>query len=444
MKGQISITEAIISAIALFIAFNMIIPTGEYQTKWKESLNSLEGRDILISAERSGKLHDYPFSPAFRTDFLSKIDSIKDTIVKNETQGTVKNTIYVACDCTPEQRDYLQEILNDIKLNTRGINAKVCISTLPTIDTCGSSTKYPNAVVIWGNKNLGENEINALTDFAKDGNGIIEIADLDQPQANALAQQTIFGIKWTSQGDFVSNQIQILKPRNSSLATYQSYKWFYHLPYLLNAPTGLGSIPVDPPLTSSCATIKQGNFKFQGADHLFWICDGASVYFDTNGNNNADIGPITKGQSFSLGSSNFKLNYIESTDKIRVSFKSEYRFNDFLFVDNNHNKIFPFDDNKDKILLAMGFWNSQTPVSALVLNKFENGLTAWLANFGRSGLSSTGNDHKQLISSLIFSASNKNTKQTFQQVGQIISYINANNTDMLEIYKIDLSIGTPF
>ena len=448
MKSQVSIIEAIISAVVLFIAFNMIITTGDYQTKWKESLTSLEGRDILISADRLGKLHDYPFSPAFKADFLSKIDSIKDAVVKNETQGTVKNRIYIACDCTPDQVTYLQTILSDVKFNTRGVIAVVCQSILPAIDACGN---YPNTLVIWGYKELSPH-LTILDNFAKDGNSIIEIADLNQAQAENSAQQSIFGIKWISQGDFVSDQIQILKPRNSSVITYQTYKWFYHLPFKLVGTTIASSIPIDPSgdvCLSPPNTVKSGNFKFQGTDHKFWICNGATTYFDSNGNDRADAGPLNPKDKFSLGSSNFKLNYIDDTSTIRISFKPQYLFNDFLFVDNSHNKIFPLDDSKDKILLAMELWDPQTPVSAVILNKFEIAPTVWIANFARNAgnlpdLNNLGDDYKQLLSSFILSTSNKNTKETFQQVGQITSYINVNNTDMLEIYKIDLSIGTLF
>ncbi len=441
MKGQISIIEAIISAIALFIAFNMMITTGEYQTKWKESLNSLQGIDILITADRSGKLHDYPFSTAFQTDFLNKILAIKDAVVKNEVQGTVKSTVYVACDCTPDQGTYIQNILNDVKFNTRQVTGVVCSTTLPAINNCGSGKTYPDALVIWGYKDL-VSYTGVLTNFAQEGNGIIEIADLDSAQASNTAQQTIFGIKWISEGNFLAEPIQILKPRNSSIVTYQSYKWFYHSPYLLRG-TESEDVPVEGvPL---CGTSGMRNdFKFQDANHRFWICGTTSVYWDTSDNNVADL-VVTPRNTFSIGNSNFFLNYIDTTDKIRVSFKPDYTLNDFLSAGNS--KIFPSNDDKNRVLLAAGYWDAQKerPVSTLISNRFENALVAWLPDFGRnSGLPNTGDDHKQLLSSLIFSVANKQTKETFQQIGEITSYINVNNTDILEIYKIDLSIGKPF
>ena len=94
----------------------------------------------------------------------------------------------------------------------------------------------------------------------------------------------------------------------------------------------------------------------------------------------------------------------------------------------------------------MGYWdaNQEKPRAGVIFNQIGTGNAVWTADFGRDGLAQTGDDHKQLLGSLIFSTANKKTKEAFQQVGEITSYINVNNMDILEIYKIQLSIGTPF
>lgn len=447
MKGQVAIIEVIIAAISLLIAFNMIITSGEYQTKWKDSLNSLYGRDIMTTVDRLGKLHDYAFDQdIFNIYFRSRIDAVKDSIVKIDTQETIKNVVYASCSCTIEQRDYIQNVLSNIKFNERVVSVNVCTIRLPDV-ICPSTQQYPDILIIWGQKDL-TSHVTVLNDLKNNGVGIIEIADMQQSDVNA-AQQNIFGLQWLTTSSFpLILQDEILIPRNTSVITYQSYKWFYHLPYLLDAPTSLASIPVDnPPFTSppSCATTKEGVFKSQDDSYKFWICDGTSVYFDTNRNNNADIGPMIKGQEFSIGSSNFKLNYIDSIDKIRLSFKPSYKFNDFLVTDETHNKLFPIDNDKNKILLSAGFWDTtkEIPIAAVILSGTENAKTAWVADFSRRGLANTGDDHKQLLASLIFSMSNKNEEKS-QQLGQITSYINVNNADILEIYKVELSVATPF
>lgn len=452
MKGQISLIEAILSAVALFIAFNMIITTGEYQTGWKESLNLVEGRDILITVDRLGRMHDYAFSTSsFNSQFLDRIDAIKDAVRKVETQGALGNAVYVACDCTAEQISYLQSILNDVKFNTRSPSASVCGTTLPTINTCGSSAKYPDVLVIWRYDSL-TSYVGVLTDFLNDGNGLIEIVDIQNSKVDGQGadddegQKTIFGLKSISEGNFPSNQDELLQPLNSSQITYQSYKWFYHSPYGLTAPTTVSSVPVDTPPPPSCLTVKEGNFRFQDTDHKFWICDGNSVYFDTDGTNKADLGPISKGQMFSIGISNFKLSYTDSVDKARVSFKPEYMFNDFIVKSNAHNKLAPSNGDKNRVLLSMGYWDAsrEKQIAGVILNTIGSGRTAWIADFSRDGLSATNDDHKHLLVSMVLSLADKRIRETFQQVGQITSYINVNNTDILEIYKVDLSIGKPF
>ncbi len=454
MKGQISLIEAIISAVALLVAFNMIMNAGEYQTKWKEAINSLYGRDILITADRLGKLHDYSFSLAkFNSEFLSLIDAVKDSIKKVEVQGTVKNSIYIACDCTNDQITYLQNILNDMKFNTRTISVTVCSTTLPAINNCGSSSKYPDVLVIWGYKDLAS-YISTLADFIDNGNGLVELADIPNSKVDGqgvdddTGQKQIFGLSYVDEGIFPSNQDGFLKPRNSSQLPYQSYKWFYHLPYVLKG-ISTGSIPTEGDIPSCTLTATAGEFKFQNTNRKFWICGTESVYWDTGGNGIADI-LVAKRTKFSIGVSNFFLNYIDSNDKIRISFKPDYKFNDFVNPnDETLNKIgIPLQNNKTRVLLSMGFWDltQERPVAGIIFNGTENAKTVWMADFARgpNGLTNSGDDHKQLLASMVLSLSNKKTKEMFQPTGQITSYINVNNTDVLEIYKVDLSVGTPF
>ena len=456
MKGQISIIESILAITVLLIAFNMMITTGEYQTKWEESLSSLNGRDILVTGDRSGKLHDYSFSPAdFKSEFLDKIEAIKDIIIKVETQGAVSNTVYVACDCTSDQITYLQNILTDVKLNTRAVNAIVCSTELPMIETCGASTRYPDALVIWGDefRELAP-YINILLDFVSDGNGLVEITDVPNSKVDGGAdddegQKRIFGLKSIA-GIFPRpSQDEFLKPRNSSQLSYQSYKWFYHLPYLLKG-TVSEAVPTEGGIPPCATSGMRGEFKFQKNPNKFWICGTASVYWDADGNNKADTIATTRNK-FSIETSNFFLNYIDSTDKIRISFKLDYQFDDFVRRGEAHNKLAPIDNDKNKVLLSMGFWDAQRekPIAAIIFNGTESGKTAWVADFARNAkdldkLNKLGDDYEQLLASMVLSVSNKKTREAFQQTGQITSYINVNNTDMLEIYKIELSIGKPF
>lgn len=441
MKGQISFVEAIMSAVALLIAFNMIIPASEYQNKWKDAINSLQGEDILVTVDRLGKLYDYSFSTAnFNSEFLNRIGSIEDYIKNIETQGAVKSTTFIACDCTSEQITYLQNILSDVKFNRRTVTAEVCPTTLPDVKSCTSLQQYPDLLVIWGYKDLTQS-VGVLNNLKTNGVGIIEIADMQQTQVD-VAQQTVFGLKWFTSNTFILETNNFLKPRNASAITYQSYKWFYNLPYLLKGVVS-ESVPTEGGI-ASCASSNRGEFEYQNVNHRFWICSTSSVYWDTDNNNIADL-IVVERNKFSIGIYTFLLNYVELPDKIRISFIPDYLFNDFLVKDENNNKLFPIDNDKDKVLLSMGFWDiiKDQPVGVVILSGAEDAKTVWIADFSRNGLTNTDDDHKQLLASLIFSISNKKQK-TNTKIGQLTSYINVNNTDILEIYRVDLTIGSPF
>ncbi len=449
MKGQISIIEAIVASVALFIAFNAMMPEADYDTKWNDALNSMQGTDVLITADNLGKLYDYSFSPAFNSEFLNRLDTLKDSIVKLSAQGAVRNTLHVACDCTAEQLASLQNILSDIKFNSRAVSFITCSTALPAINNCGSSATYPDILLIWGYKDMTLN-INALDDFVKSGNSVIELADIPNSKINGqgndddLGQGAIFGLVAVSQGDFPSNPDSFLIPANASQITYQSYKWFHHLPYLLKG-TPIGQVPTEGGIQPCILTATTGNFRFQDVDHVFWICGGISVYWDTNGNNVADL-IVSNRNNFSIGSSNFFMNYIDGSDKIRVSFKPDYIFNDFIVLNNAHNKLgLNLQNYKNNVPISMGFWDQtkEIPIPAVTFYGSGIGKAVWVADFSRDGLTNIGDDHKQLLASLIVSLSSKETKLA-QQIGEISSYINVNTMDVPEIYKLELSVGKPF
>lgn len=443
MKGQISIVEAITASVVLILAFNILITSGNFQSRWNDAIPSLSGRDALVTVDRIGKLNDYAFSQTtFRTDVLSKLESTRDTITKIDVQGTVKERVLVACNCTTDQISYLQNAMIDVKMNNRKVNVDVCNTNLVNINSCSSVQNFPDVLVIWGYRDFGSN-IATLANLVNHGVGIVEIADIQSNQVD-VAQQRIFGLVWNGQGDFPSpaNPDTPFKPDKPSRATYQSYKLFYHLPYTLAAVT-TGSIPIEGNIPQCTDISSTGNLKFQDVNHQFWVCGTSSVYLDTNGNGKADK-IVTVGNTFSIGQSNFKLNYIDDNTEIRISFKKDYKFNDFVSGDNNHNKLSPADADSKKVFVSSGFWDQANtiPIAVSIFNGTDNSKVAWIADFSRGGLTNTGDDHKLLISSLILSASSRQSESTGK--GQISSYINSVNTDSFEVYRIDLKLTSPF
>ena len=296
--------------------------------------------------------------------------------------------------------------------------------------------------MIWGYRDFGSN-IAILANLVNHGVGIVEIADMQSNQVD-VAQQRIFGLTWNGQGDFPSpaNPDTPFKPDKTSRATYQSYKLFYHLPYELTAVT-TSSIPIEGSIPQCTDISSTGNLKFQNVNNQFWICGTSLVYFDTDGNGKADK-TVAFGNAFSIDESNFKLNYIDDNTKIRISFKNDYKFNDFVSGDNSHNKLSPINGDSKKVFMSTGFWDQANtiPIAVSIFNGTDNLKVAWIADFSRGGLSNTGDDHKLLISSLILSTSSKQSESTGN--GQISSYINAVNTDSFEVYRIDLKLINPF
>lgn len=448
MKAQISTVEMIISVIILFIAFNILFPGFSFKSRWGEASLLVKGRDILLTMDRTNKLLEYSFNTTSLQNFVNRAFPANDTIIWTSVDDTIKGKLVIACNCTNDQISNLAYWLKDLKFNNRSVDSHICYTNLEEkINPCFAKLDYPDILVIWGyHRDLSqERYLKLMRGFLENGNGIVEIADL--PTTDAMQKQ-IFGITLCSDITPSCDWEPVItdsfhKPINTTMLTYQPYKYFYRIPFPAKAPELTGSIPVEG--ISSCPAIqtRKGNFTFRENTTNFWICDANAVYFDTNNNNKADF--IARPRSaFNLTDYNFYLNYIENSS-ILISFRETYNFTDFLKDGNT--KVYPIDQNVDRIFLSMGNYSgTNNPIPVVILNGTV-GRTAWIADFSRSGLPAVKDDHKQLLNSLLLSVSNKKAKElTFGsiEVGYATSYINAVNYDMFEIYKLNLGVGYPF
>lgn len=437
--------EMITSVTILLIAFSVLFPGFFHKSRWNETHMLLKGRDILLTADRTNKLFDYSFDSSSLQGFLDYIFPKRDVIVWSERES-VKNRIAIACNCTPEQINYLSLWTRDIKLNNRNITTAICYTNLEErINPCYTNLIYPDILVIWGYTDLSQPKYqNLLKDFLEKGNSILEIADLKNSEIDST-QQNIFGLKWFEDSWSTTTEDSFLRPSSLTLP-YQPYKFFYHLPYALEA-TATADIPVEAPLSPPvCSEKSFGTFNFSDDSYNFSVCDKTSVYFDTNKNSKADL-LVKENQSFTISSFNFYLNYIDSNTKIRVSFKPEYKFKDFLQAGNS--KLYPADENNEKILLSKGTWqnNPSKSIPVVILNGTEFFKTIWMPDFTRSGFDKVDDDHKSLLVSIILSVSSKKPKELSfgsTKTGYATSYLDVLSRDMVEIYKISLGIGFPF
>jgi len=432
MKGIMNTIELIFVLIALFIAFGVLLPGFSYRGKWSTAYLLLMSRDMITTVDRINKLYDYSFSTSLLNSFIENITPANKTNILwwSETEGTLKTDLYIGCNCTNETFRNLTKWFENLKINSRPINLIPCLTNLDEINLCGPSNSYPDVLLIWGYKDLGSYE-GTLKKYLSKENGIIEVMDFDQVSS---IQNTMFGITaGTDWGAEVDNDT-ILKPASASNIIYQPYKIFYHAP--LPAEATKNGVLV------GCTKNITGNLNIWHTNYTFSICDGTKVFFDTDANGTLDTGPLVKGSTFVLkkiinpiGFYTFTLNYVES-DKIGVSFKPTYNFTDFCRVPTKK-KIVPIDNNVEVFMQG-------SKAGSVAYCSILNGTvarTAWVADFSRDGLDKVGDDHVQMLISLILWASNKKSMSTTApstKTGFISTYINVFTDDMFEVYKLKL------
>lgn len=429
-KGIATILEFLAVIMALFIAFNIFFPGVAYESNWDDAYAILLGRDMLASLVATDDLHSYMSDETSMQNFFDELFPVSNYVFWYKMEG-LKDKINVACNCTNEQIGKLREWSTGLRLNDRDISMFFCYAEL---DKPGSTCMEDSDVlIIWSYKNLNEQN---LRNYLMEGKGIIEIVDFTA--APDAVQQNIFGI--TSGGSFDGVEDEILKPYDTTQITYGPYKLFYHMPLALYATEGA--------TLAECQSSMRGTFNLT-LTHSFWTCNTTYVFFDTDGDGSKDTPPLEPGNLTTIEGSDFLVNYVDSINKIRISFSDSttYKFDDFA----NPGSILPIvpnDGDEERIFVQMD--GTATPIACgVILNNLYDSGTAWVANFGRTGLGmpNVGDDHKQLMLSLIVWASNKRTGTEdlpVIQKGHTASYVEVNNIDVFEIYNYEIGVGSPY
>lgn len=458
VKGFVTTLELIIVLIVLIIAFGIFFPSFTYKSKWSDALLLLKGRDVILTLDRIGKLYNYSFNSESLKDFLTNPQySILplNIIPWSEVDGTIKNKVSIACNCTNDQIASLTKWLSYLKLNNRNIDFSICYTNLEAINPC---IRGSDVLLIWGYKDLSDPVFkNTLTSYLREDNGIVEMMDFNKYKDsgnkvdNDPVQREIFGLKWVDVEKGQADYDEFGgKPKNFTNISYIPYKYFYHIPLTLTAPATGESL-------TGCTQNKTGNFIIWKTTYSFWICDGVKVYFDTDGNGAGDAGPFVKGNSFTIRSYKFLLSYVEDT-RIRISFNPDYSFSDFLtfviptgepnprgwaYGTKGIVHIEPVDNNKDRILVKAVSTSPPREYPAVILNNSLSRV-AWVYDFGSSDI---GDDQKQLLITLLLWASNKKSSELIlgnMKIGYSNSYINVNSADMFEVYRFSLGLGSPY
>jgi hypothetical protein len=436
-KAFASYIEVIIVLITLLIALSVFFPGFSFNNRWSEALMKLKSRDLIITAERSGSFYPCVLeSSCFKNNFLDLIIPTNKTniIPWSEVEGTVKNQISISCNCSTAKDgpiQYLYSAFNGLTINGREINAKICYTDLESsINPCMESS---DILIIWGYKDLSSAKYrDILKQYMKYG-GVVEVMDFPSGYSfgSDYTQQQIFGI---SGGGAVTPTYDIfIKPANANQITYQSYKFFYHIPLQISAgTTGVSTV--------GCTQNMTGNFIIRQKSYPFSICNGATVYFDTNGDGKIDS-PISGRFQLSYSGEllNYTLKYV-SSQWIKIKFEQSYRFLDFVKTAATSN-VMPQDGNYNRILLR-----TDSNDGAVIINGSKIVQTAWIADFSRDP-SKMGDDHKNMLLSLIFGLSNKKAFGVVSpnvKVGYATSYLGVNATDMYEIFRLNLGLGYPY
>ncbi len=438
MKGIANTLELIGVMIALFVSFNFFFPGSSYRNNWENAYAVLLSRDMLASLVATDDIQSYMSDRITMENFFSNLFPQSNYIFWSSTEG-IKKEINVSCACSLQQIVKLESWSNGLEINGQQISMKLCQADLS--DPSSTCMEQSDVLIIWNDEDLAPH-LTTLYNYLVEDKGIIEIRDFTQRPG--ITQRTIFGID--SGGVRSGTADEILEPSNVRQLSYQPYKLFYHMPLSLFATE-------DSDVPDSCTVSRKGIFTIKGSQHGFWVCDGSSVYFSSSGTVNPDIGPLRPrqgsepGDEFTLEGSRFELSYIDSQNKIRITFLYEpgYSFENFAMADDIG--ILPDDGDESRIFMRMN-GPADNRACSVVLNNVSDSRTAWVADFSRDGLDSPtiGDDYRQLLLSLIVWASKKqeSTEPVIVKSGYTTSYISVNNTDVFEIRRYEIGVGYPY
>jgi hypothetical protein len=462
MKGFVSILELIAVVIAVVVAMSVFFPGFLYSNKWTQANLLLNSRDLLLTMDRTGYLYNYSFSEYNLKQFFRNITPSTNIISWSEVEGTFKQKVIIACNCTTEMKNKIESWLgpqHQFIVNGRKISVQICpLNNLDNLYVCSDpvDTKHTTDVlVIWGYSNLVDKSP-LLRQFLNEGNGIVEVVDFNSTSPIDDVQRKIFGIESISITRTLAADYDYFprKPDNSSDIIYGPWKYFFNLPFPANTsiiPNQL--IPTEAGLPA-CTVSNNGKFILNSTGYNFWICNSTHVYFATNDSkpNIANV-IVSPKQDFVINKTNYTLDYIDFPNTIGIKFNRPFSFNDFFkikpTVSNPVNpwsdyypyEIYPNDRNGRRILLNASVSNGrESDIPVVILNN-TNGKTVWMSDFSDSGIS---DDEKHLFLSLVFWAANKRSVAVLApnlQVGYLTSYINVNNTDMYEVYRLGLGLG---
>lgn len=433
-KGIISVIELVIAAIILFVTFSIFFPGFTYTSKWDRALLVSRARDSFITLDSMGNLSDYSFNQNATYDFLNDTFYDSNLIFWSQTENAIKNSITVACHCDPAETEAINSWTHGVMVNDRRVDFIIINFSL------GTGPVIPSDVLIIMEEEDLTPYRTSLMNYLREGNGIVEVRDFDLAGDVNPVQEDIFGIMDVGSGS--GDTDLIVKPGSASELMYQSYKYFYSVPLIINATAPVEKFECSDSNSTGTMTIRE-------QDYDFWICNSSRIYIDRDQNpNTAPSGPYLPTDKFLLGAYEFEVEFVRG-NITGISFENtlgEYEYVEFL-KESGYRNVKPTNTNGEyeRGLLCLNAITEKA--CGYIVNDTDNGKTVYIADFARTGFDDVGDDHRHLLVTSLLWAANKEEIDTLYgdiQIGYKTSFVDIIEKDLLEIYKLNFGLGFPY
>ena len=192
-KGILHIVESLIVILLVFVILSQFYSIPRPQHAWSESKLRIMAQDLLYVLEESG-VDWYSAS-----DIENKLSGIPPTIGYSVvTKSQIPPVINVSCVCDGAEYVEINNALQDISINNRIRIFNVDQTNPLDFDLDGPHLGEYDVILFYDFPSINAAEEQNLTEYLKQGKGIVEYSALTQAQVNQAWHQGIFGFEWTT------------------------------------------------------------------------------------------------------------------------------------------------------------------------------------------------------------------------------------------------------
>ncbi len=195
-KGFFHIVEVVIVAMLVFIVLMQFYAVPKAEHPWETTKLTVLTQDILYSLDADGVVWT---DKAQVSAALGKL--VPETLSYSvAVKADVKPRIRVGCVCGDAQFAVLRDqVLGDFTLN--GILRDVTLDSAPIAASAldlseGGAQSDRDIIVFFGTPDLSSAQIDGMYDFLGKGGGIVQVADLTEPEVGIPWHQELFNLAW--------------------------------------------------------------------------------------------------------------------------------------------------------------------------------------------------------------------------------------------------------